>query len=236
MSEPLRYPIPWSVISKLGPHIVRGTRSEVETIYRGFVSRMDPPPVFEGTHHLPASPRFILAANHYQRSGLWIAHIASALACAMADRYQTSPPLRWLVTANWPRWKVGPVTLPSPGDILLPKVAHAAWCYAVPFAGTNPNMAGRSLRRLLKDTGNLHCPIGIFPEGAEATAGRLGPPLPGIGRLFAMLAQRGWQVQPVGVSEAGRFVVRFGPTIDVPTVLEAREPGQLVLSRISTLV
>lgn len=164
MSEPLRYPVPWTVISKLGPHIMRDTRSDVETIYRGFVARMHPGPVYEGLEHLPPSPRFVLASNHYQRKGLWIAHIASVLACQMADTYHSTPPLRWLVTANWPRWHIGPVTLRSPGDVLLPKVAHAAWCYAVPFAGTNPNVAGRSLRRLLKDTSASRVPSACSPK------------------------------------------------------------------------
>jgi hypothetical protein len=236
VSKTLQYPVPWDVISKLGPHILRGTRSEVQTIYRGFVSRMQPPPLFEGLDQLPQTTRFVLAANHYQRPGLWIAHIASVLACAMDDRYHAAPPLRWLVTANWPRWKLGTLSVRSPGDILLPKVAHAAWCYAVPFAGTNPGMAGRSLRRLLKDTADAQCPIGIFPEGAQATAGKLSPPLPGIGRLFTMLAERGWHVQPAGVSEAGRFVVRFGPPIETAAILEARDAGALILGRIADLL
>ncbi len=236
MSEPIRYPVPWDVISKLGPHILKGTRSDVESVYRGFVSRMQPRPTFEGLQHLPQTTRFVLAANHYQRPGLWIAHIASVLACAMGDKYHSTPPLRWLVTANWPRWKLGPVTVRSPGDLLLPRVAHAAWCYAVPFAGTNPGMAGRSLRRLIKDTRELPCPIGIFPEGAQATAGTLSPALPGIGRLFGLLAERGWHVQPAGVSEAGRFVVRFGPPIAANLILRAPDAGELVLSRIGELL
>ncbi len=236
MSEPIKYPVPWTVISKLGPHILDGTRSDVEQIYRGFVARMHLPPLFEGVEHLPAIPRFVLASNHYQREGLWIANIASVLACAMADRYAATPPLRWLVTANWPRWKIGSIAIPSPGDILLPRVAHAAWCYAVPFAGTNPGQAGRSLRRLLKDTAQLQCPIGVFPEGAQAKAGTLSPPLDGIGRLFTLLAQRGWPVQPVAVSEAGRFIVRFGPGICSREILAAPDPGVTIMDRIARLL
>jgi hypothetical protein len=236
MSEPLSYPVPWRVIARLGPHIAQGTRSDVGNIYRDFVSRMKPGPLVQGLEHLPASPRFILAANHYQRKGLWIAHIASVLACGLADRYNSTPPIRFLVTANWPRWHIGPLTLPSPGDVLLPRVAHAAWCYAVPFSGTNPTITGRSLRRLLKDASHLQCPIGVFPEGADATAGKLQPPLEGIGRLLSLLAERGWPVQPAGVSESGRFIVKFGRTISTDEVRRALNPGQLVMDRIRDLV
>lgn len=236
MSSLIRYPVPWAVISRLGPHIVNGTRSDVESIYRGFVSRMKPGPLFKGLEHLPASPRFVLAANHYQRQGLWIAHAASVLASGLADRYHCTPPVRWLVTANWPRWRFGPFDLRSPGDILLPRVAHAAWCYAVPFAGTNPVMTGRNLRRLLKDAGSLQCPIGVFPEGARAIAGQLSPPLDGIGRLLQMLAERDWPVVPCGISEAGRFVIRFGAAIPPSDILRSRDPGLCVMHRIAELV
>lgn len=197
---------------------------------------MRPGPLFKGLEHLPASPRFVLAANHYQRKGLWIAHIASVLACGVADRYNSTPPVRFLVTANWPRWHIGPVTLRSPGDILLPRVAHAAWCYAVPFSGSNPTVTGRSLRRLLKDAPSLECPIGVFPEGAQATAGGLQPPIEGIGRLFRMLAERGWPVQPAGVSECGRFIVQFGRAISTAEIQRANDPGRLIMDRIKDLV
>jgi hypothetical protein len=236
MSEPLHYPVPWDVFARLAPHIARGTRSDIGSLYREFVCRMRPGPLFRGLEHLPPRPRFILAANHYQRKGLWIAHIASVLACGIADRYHCAPPMRFLVTANWPPWHIGSLTLPSPGDVLLPRVAHAAWCYAVPFSGTNPVLAGRTLRRLLKDARELQGPIGLFPEGAHAIAGTLSPPLDGIGRLFAMLAERGWHVQPAGVSESGRFIVKFGPPICTGEIRQARDPGQLVMERIADLV
>lgn len=219
-----------------------GTRSDVENIYRGFVARMNPEPVLQGIEHLPESPQFILAANHYQRPGLWIAHIASVLACAMADRYRCTPPIRWLVTANWPRWRIGPLNVPSPGDLLLPRVAHAAWCYAVPFEGTNAVVAGRTLRRLMKDSGSLKCPIGVFPEGAKASADALGPPLAGIGRLFTMLAAKGWRIVPAGVSEGHsasgahrRFFVRFGPPIGIDKILNCTDAGRLAMEHIEEL-
>jgi 1-acyl-sn-glycerol-3-phosphate acyltransferase len=236
MSEPLTYPVPWDVVARLAPHIANGTRADVESLYRTMASRMNPQPIFKGLEHLPSSPRCVLAANHYQRKGLWIAHIAAVLACGMADQYRCAPPIRWLVTANWPRWKMGPLAIPSPGDLLLPRVAHALWCYAVPFSGTNPARTGHTLRRLLKDTGALECPIGIFPEGARAIAGFLSPPLPGIGRLFTMLAERGWPVQPAAISEAGRFIVKFGPPIRQDDILAAPDAGQLVMDRIAGLL
>jgi 1-acyl-sn-glycerol-3-phosphate acyltransferase len=236
MYKSLTYSVPYKLLaSYLSGPVVSNSRADVLSIYRAFAARMNPPPAVHGVECLPADGRLVLAANHYQRKGLWIAHIASVLSNVMAGRYGCDPPIRWVATGNWPRWKIGPLTVRSPGDILLPRVAHAVWCYPVPFAGTNPGTTARSLRRLLKDAAALECPIGIFPEGAKATAGRLTPPLPGVGRLFRLLAERGWPVVPAGVSEAGRFVVRFGAPIPAHEVKLAADPGALVMSRIAEL-
>jgi hypothetical protein len=236
MSKLLTYSVPYKLLAvNMTRPIISNSCADVLSIYRAFAARMDPPPVVHGVECLPDGGRFILAANHYQRKGLWIAHIASVLATIMARRYGCDPPIRWVVTANWPRWKIGPFTVRSPGDILLPRVAHAVWCYPVPFAGTHPATTARSLRRLLKDAAALECPIGIFPEGAEAAAGRLTAPLPGVGRLFKLLAERGWPLVPAGVSEAGSFVVRFGAAIAPGDVKLAADPAALVMSRIAEL-
>lgn len=236
MSDPLTYPVPFRLLAReLSGPILRKERADAGRIYRAIVARMNPPPLFEGLDNLPETPRFILAANHYERSGLWIAHIASALACAMSARYGAIPPIRWIVTANWPRWRVGPFAVRSPGDILLPRVAHAVWCYAVPFAGTNPTRSAQSLRRLVKDAGSLSSPVGIFPEGAGAKAGTPGPPLPGISRLLSLMAAKNWGVLPVGVSEAGRFVMRFGCLMPAHEIVESRDPAEEVMVRVRAL-
>ena len=235
MSEPLRYPVPWDLIARLGPDIARGTRADMGKFYQEIVSRMRPGPVYEGLEHLPESPRFVLAANHYQRRGLWIVHASAAVACALDRRYSSNPSVRWLVTANWPTWRLGGWTIPSPGDLVLPRVAHATGCYAVPFAGSNPAAAARTLRTLVRDLPGLRCSIGVYPEGAHATAGHLQDPLPGLDRLFLLLARRGWPVVPAGISESDRLIVRFGATVSVNELTVGSDAGALVMGRIAEL-
>ena len=233
----LAYSVPYELLARtLTRPILRLERSDVASIYRAFVARMNPRPVYEGLDNLPAHTRFILAANHYQRKGLWIAHAASALACAMEDRYTGNPPIRYVVTANWPKWRIGPVTIPSPGDILLPRVAHAVWCYAVPFAGANPAATAGTLRRLIADARSLDCPIGLFPEGTEAVAGHIEPPLPGVGRFLSLMASRGWSVVPAAIFEAGGFVIRFGRELTPDTVRRHADPALHVMTRIASLL
>jgi hypothetical protein len=178
----------------------------------------------------------VLAANHYERQGLWILHSAAVITNAIRLHYGLGdPPVRWLATANWPRLRLGPWSLPSPGDWLLPRVAHALWCYPISFHGSNPAYTARSIRQLLKDAPAMERPIGLFPEGVAGKAGRLADPLPGVDRLIARLARIGLPVVPCGISEAGRFVIRFGPAIGCGEILEASDGARLVMARIRTL-
>ena len=237
----VRYQVPWTLVFGLGPQIRRGERTSVDEFTAAIVRRFPLPPEFRGLQNLPENPRFVLAANHYQRKGLWILHTAAALTRPIAERYgpaasdPIAPPVRWMVTANWPPVKFGPLHFPSPGDWLLPKVAHTLWCYPVSFAGANPVYTARSLRRILRDLPSMHCPLGIFPEGAAAIAGKLQPPLPGVGRLLAHLAKAGWPVLPAHVSEAEGLVVKFGPRISAGELLSVPDAGELVMARIAAM-
>jgi hypothetical protein len=209
----------------------------VDEFSASVVAQMAPPPLLEGLDHLPPAGRFLLAANHYEREGLWILHSASVITQAIRRHYgEGDPPVRWLVTANWPALHLGPLTLPNPGDWLLPRVAHALACYPVSFHGANPAFTARSIRSLLKDARTMTRPIGLFPEGVAGKAGQLSDPLPGVDRLVFQLARLGVPVVPCGISESGRFIVRYGPVIDPPELLAAHDPARLTMSRIASLI
>lgn len=237
MSEPVSYPVPWDLVFGLWPNILQRTATSVDQFSAAICARIHPDPLITGLENLPPSARFVMAANHYQRPGLWIMHAASVLTQAIRQRYgQGDPPVRWMVTVNWPPVKLGPVKFRSPGDILLPRVADALACYPVSFAGTNPAYAARSLRRILRDAPRLDRPLGVFPEGVAGYAGRLAPPIPGLERLLSHLAKHGMPVQPVGISEGeGRLVVRFGGTLDCGEILAADRCAELVMRRIADL-
>ncbi len=234
----IQYPIPWDQVYSLWPHIVKETRRNVDDFSGKIVAKMIPGPVFEGLQHLPASPRFLLVANHYQRKGLWIVHVASALTQAVANRYgrQVDPPVHWMVTANWPRIRLGPWSVRSPGDILLPRVAHALSCFPVSFAGANPAYTAATIKKILKAEPALQRPIGIFPEGVAGSAGKLHSPLPGVDRFVALMAKRGWPAVPVGVSEDGRFVIRFGAPIQPNELGPSSDAAALLMTRIAGLI
>jgi 1-acyl-sn-glycerol-3-phosphate acyltransferase len=238
MSDLVSYPIPWDLVFGLWPNILHRTPTSVDAFSAAITSRIHPEPLITGWENLPLSARFVLAANHYQRPGLWIMHAASVLTQAIRKHYGPGDPtVRWMVTANWPPIKLGPLRFRSPGDILLPRVADALACYPVSFAGANPAYTAHSIRRILREVPNLNRPLGVFPEGVAGFAGKLSDPLPGVARLVSLLAKRGLPLQPAGISECqGRLTVRFGPAISCADLLAAPDAGLLAMQRIAVLI
>ncbi len=242
-APPLSYPVPWKLVLGLGPNIANGTQTSVDAFSAGICAAIHPPPVVSGWEELPASARFVLLANHFQRKGMWILHPAAVLTQAIRQHYGPGdlyspgdPPVRWMVTANWPRIRLGPLSFASPGDLLLPRVAQALACYPVSFAGSNQAFTARSIRRILREVPRAHRPLGIFPEGVAGSAGKLAHPLPGVDRLIRHLAKLGLAVQPAAISETDRLVVRFGRTVSVSELLHAPDAAQLAMDRIADLL
>ncbi len=231
MSE-LRYPVPWDLVFSLTPHIARRTQAPTATLLASLVERMPAPPLVHGLENIPSAPPFVIAANHYQRRGLWIAHATAAIAHAVAQRSPRDTPLRWLVTANFPPLRLGPLRLPSPGDLFLPHVARALGYFSVPFAASNPARTARSLLAALRES--PRCILGLYPEGAQANASSIGPPLPGMDRLFHLLAQRNLPVLPVRISEnATQFVIEFLSPISPAQLAATPAPAAAVMDRIA---
>lgn len=234
---PVQYAVPWDLVFGLTPHIANGTRRDVDDFSASVVARMDPAPVFENLENIPTAGKFLVIPNHFERPGVWILHSASAVTQGVRQVLGPgNPPVHWVVTANWPPMRVGPWTIPSPGDILLPKVAHALHCFPVSFARLNPGFTAASIRRLLKAAPTLVRPIGIFPEGVAGTADHIADPLPGVERLIAHLAKLGYAAVPVGIREEDRLIVRFGTAISSSELAASSNAAQLLMNHVRQLV
>lgn len=237
MDDAIHYPVPWDLVFGLTPHIMHGTQRSVDDFSASVVARMKPEPELRGMEQLPEDPRFLLVANHYQRTGLWILHSASAATQAIRKRYGAGdPPVRWVVTANWPAVQFGPWKFANPGDRLLPRVADALGCYAVSFAKNNPGFTARSIRRLLREAPGLTRPIGLFPEGVAGAAGKLTGPLPGVERLISHLARSGMPAVPLAISESGRLILQFGEVVPASELAAAPHSAHLLMERIAGLL
>jgi len=231
------YPFPWTFLRSVFPHIPRGSRASQDEASAAILRYLDPEPIIEGFERIPANPRLVVVANHYQRKGLWIAYAGAAITRVMAIRFGPSDAVvRWVVTANWPPLRIGGLRIPSPGDVLLPRVAHALWCYDVPFAGSDPAHTAKAIRTLVRDARTGNCPIGLFPEGVTGSAERMAPPLAGTGKLIEILARLGYPVLPVRIYETDRVTVRFGCPVPADEVLAASDPAALAMRRVAELV
>jgi 1-acyl-sn-glycerol-3-phosphate acyltransferase len=238
VSERVSYPVPWDLVFGLGPNIAKRIPTSVDAFSAGICAKIKPEPLVSGWEHLTPSARFVLVANHYQRRGLWILHPSAVLTQAIRKQYGPGdPPVRWIVTANWPRIGFGPFSFRSPGDILLPRVAEVLNCYPVSFAGSNQAFTARSIRRILREAPQSTRPLGLFPEGVAGAAGQLSEPIPGVARLMKHLAKAGMPVQPAGISEAdGRLVIRFGPTVSPQDLLAAADSAKLAMQHVGRLL
>ena len=230
--------VPWRLIFGLGPNIVDRSPTSVDVFTAGICKVIKPEPLISGLENLPENPTFVLAANHYQRKGLWILFPAAILTQIIRQHYgPADPPVRWMVTANWPRIRLGRLSFPSPGDILLPRVADALACYPVSFAGSNQEFTARSIRRVLREAPRASRPLGIFPEGVGGSAGVLTKAIPGVGRLLTHLAKAGMPVVPVCISEAqGRLVFRIGGVVKTREIIQSSDAAALVLACIQALL
>lgn len=235
------YPVPWRQVAALTPHIWEKSRYSVREFTEQSLPCLQPEPLVLGLESLPESPRFVLVANHYQRKGLWILHPCSVITVALQRHYQLpDPPMHWVVTANWPRIRVGPFSFRSPGDWLLPRVAHALHCYPVSFAGTDPSLTARSYLALLKSAKRTDRPLGLFPEGVAGAAGCPAKPLPGVERLLAHLGKAGLpcvpcQIREILEGEGERLQVRFGAAIGAEELTTASDAAELVMERVHGL-
>lgn len=142
-----------------------------------------------------------------------------------------------MATANWPRLRLGPLSVASPGDWLLPRAAHVLSCYPVSFQGSNPAYTGRTIRQLLRDSRTMDRLLGIFPEGVVDAAGRIADPLPGVGRLLQKLDAIGLPPVPIAVFESGGGLrIRIGAAIACGLVPQSPDPARLCLARIRELL
>src|SRR5947209_8732914 len=80
-----RFPFPWDLLLGVIRDLPAGRRSMlVDCAY--LVSRLEPAPVIEGADLVPASGPLVIAANHYQRPGLWIGWAGAVVTLAVAGR------------------------------------------------------------------------------------------------------------------------------------------------------
>ena len=162
----------------------------------------------------------------------------SALTQAIRQHYGPGdPPVRWLVTANWPSIRVGPLRFPSPA-ICSSESGRCARVLSGLLRSHESHLYSAQLAQNFPRHAASESPFGHF----SGRRGRFGRPIDGAdswrGTFADSLGEFGLPVQPVGTSEGkGRLMMRLGPTISCETLLSAREDAaKLTMQRIAALL
>lgn len=223
-----RYPFAWDLFFRLVLQVPTGRRSLAADCAL-LASRIEPPPIVEGLCHIPTVGPVVVAANHYQRRGLWIAWPGMVITLALAERRKIDPPVHWLVSGGLQafQWKAKGPEVPLT-RALFRSVARIYGMTALPVKGSGDRAA--AIRQWLRWTEKGHA-LGIFPEGLAGRDRRLGRPEPGFAGLCRLFAAKPVPVLPCGIYERDDVLhIRFGPC------LPSGETEDRVMSSIAALL
>lgn len=160
----------------------------------------------------------LIAVNHYNRPGfqaLWIGVTISAI-------YPTD--IHWIMTSTW----IYPDRLRS--SLFTPIIGWFITLLAHSYGFTTmPPMPPRawevhqraqSVRAVLRYIQRTKSPvIGLAPEGRDSPYGVLIEPPDGVGRFVCHLAERDFDLLPVGLYEQdGRFNLHLGEIVPLPQI------------------
>lgn len=207
-----RYPFPWDLFFALTRDLPGGGRS-LGADSALMVSRIEPAPVVRDIQHAPATGPLMLAANHYQRRGLWIGWPGAVITYAMTGHRGADPAVHWLVTGSLRlfQWRGSGPEVPG-SALIFRRVAGLYGMTALPLAaGPGRTRALLHWIRSAESGGTL----GVFPEGLRGRSDGLGPPDPGFAELARVIGRKGIPIVPVGIFETdGVLQIRFGPRVE----------------------
>lgn len=219
-----RYALPaWGLPGFAFSLLFRRRRSLARDAERAFARRR-PAPRFPNSQVLPEEGPFVLVANHYGRPGMRVYWFGIALAAHLARVRPRQRPVRWLMIAEWLRYRLwGRAPMPRWFlHWLFSRIAHAYGLITVEQEDRPAQARARALRQAL-DALQGGDPVGITPEGPGKAPMR--PPRPGSGLFLAALAATGAPLIPAGFYEDadGALVVRFGEAVSLPEAAGTRD-------------
>ena len=239
---PVRYPIPWTTLTKITLAVLRKKRREFQPDARDCLSRLKPPLQVYGRRYIPSNGPVLLTMNHYSRPGFqawWMALAVSSVVPA---------PVHWVVTSAWTYPDQLRANLFTPTSRwLFQRVAQVYGFTSMPPMPPDPEEVeerARAVRKVLTFVRSTDQPIvGFAPEGQDSPGGVLQSPPDGAGRFIHRLSQAGLRIVPVGVFETTQtFCLKFGPwyELELPEDLNPqvrdRLASQTVMWKIAELV
>jgi hypothetical protein len=196
---------------------------------------MAPPPLVEGVQSIGARGALVIAANHYQRRGLWIGWPGAVITQAVAEARPGPWPVHWLVTGGLrfgQTWGRG-AEIPGAARILR-RVARTYRMGALPLGGVVSRAS--ALREWLgwAEKGEV---LGMFPEGLAGNSKGIRTPEAGFDSLCRILSRRNVPLLPTAIFECqDRLHVSFAPTTIGPEELARIDAAERVMRSIAELL
>lgn len=215
-AAPQTYRLGFRFLARFIVHMLLGRRRPYSRDAEELLGRAAVPPLIRGEEQIPASGALVIAANHYQRRGLWVGW--GTLLASIAATRRRGQEVRWVMAGEFRGRLVGPIPWPAPGlRWIFGRIAATSGHILMPTADDMSHGRARAVREMLR-TLREGGAVGLLPEGRNTPGSVLCQPEPEVGRLLLELGRRGARVAPVGLyEEDGALVVAFGPPVDLPT-------------------
>lgn len=211
---PPNYRIPLSRLAQAGLFMLQGRPRSLGADFKWLTSDLPVSPVVRGSDNIPTSGPYVVAANHYERPGLWMGW--SAMIVARTIYEHTGERLRWIAISEWHQYRLGFVPVP-------PAITH--WIFGrffdtFGFISMAPAVAGVQERRqgvrAALDAVKAGDAIGIFPEANIGATPAMIEAQPGSGSFVLAMSQRGASIIPLGLFEVNRRLnAVFAPPVDL---------------------
>jgi 1-acyl-sn-glycerol-3-phosphate acyltransferase len=184
---------------------------------------MPSPPLVRGLDNIPESGRLVIVANHYERTGMWMAWPALLISNVLWQR--TGQDIRWIAIQEWESFTL--CGIPIPRNWIRRVFERAFSVYGILAMGPDGASHAARAHSMRAAIGALRHgdTLGLMPEGTVGETPELLAARDGAGAFLLLLVSAGAHIIPAGIyEEEGRMVVSFGSSVDLTppcTVLKA---------------
>ncbi len=199
------------------------------------------PPLVRGEDRIPLCGPMVIAANHYERPGMWMVWPAIFLARLIRER--TGGDTHFVAIETWESLKLFGLEIPPPLIKFIFERSFQVWGVLAMAPPNAPASArARSMRATVCEVreGKI---IAIMPEGTVGPTPELLPAREGVGLFLNLLNGTGAPILPVGIfEEEGRLVAQVGEPLslhaprDLPKEERDRWASNLVMMAIRDLL
>lgn len=169
------------------------------------------PPLIRGQDRVPETGGFVVAANHYERPGLWMAW--PALLVSQLVQARTGGDVHWVVIQEWESLSVMGIPVPRAAVRMTFERAFRVYglhAMAPPYATASARAASMRAMAEAVRRGQV---IGLMPEGDAGPTPELLEPREGVGAFLLLLRA---PIIPVGLyEEGGRLVAEVGAQFEL---------------------